>query len=135
MDLATQLIRDEGTRNFPYTDTVGKLTIGVGRNLTDMGITNAEVYVLLNNDIQRVMNALGAYPWFQGLDPVRQAALGNIAFNIGVAGLLHFPSMLHCVAVADWQGAHDQALASVWATQVGARAQRIAQQLLTGEWV
>jgi lysozyme len=53
MDLIEQLRRDEGVRLHPYTDTVGKLTIGVGRNLADMGISDAEATVLLQNDIDR----------------------------------------------------------------------------------
>lgn len=134
MDLATQLMRDEGFRLMPYSDSVGKLTIGVGRNLTDVGLSQDEVYYLLNNDIKRVMVSLGAYPWFQGLDSVRQAAVANMAFNLGLGGLLHFPSMIHHLQAGEWQGAHDEALNSTWATQVGERAKRIAEQLLTGEW-
>jgi lysozyme len=134
MTLEEQLERDEGLRLKPYTDTVGKLTIGIGRNLTDIGISEDEAHYLLAADIAKVRAQLAPYQWYATLDLVRKAAVENMCFNVGLGSLLHFPSMLHCIAVSDWQGAHDQALASVWATQVGARAQRIATQLLTGEW-
>jgi lysozyme len=51
--LEEMLIRQEGNRKFPYECTAGKLTIGVGRNLDDMGLTEDEVLYLLDNDIQR----------------------------------------------------------------------------------
>ena len=135
MDLAQQLTRDEGLRNKPYVDTVGKVTIGVGRNLTDVGLYPDEISYLLQNDIALVQTALGAFPWYVALDPVRQAAIDNMAFNIGLHGLLGFPSMIHYLTIPDWYNASQQALQSTWATQVGDRATRIAQQILTGQWV
>jgi lysozyme len=134
MDLIAQLRRDEGVRNFPYVDTVGKTTIGVGRNLTDVGLSDAEVDLLLANDIAKVQGQLAPFGWYVKLDPVRQAAIQNMAFNLGIGGLLHFPAMIHYLQMQDWKGAHDEALNSAWASQVGARAQRIATQLMTGQW-
>lgn len=134
MDLETQLARDEGRRNMPYTDTVGKVTIGIGRNLTDVGISDDEVDLLFSNDVAKVRAQLAPYSWYQRLDPVRQGALENMAFNLGLHGLLHFPSMLNALANSNWQVAHDEALNSAWASKVGARATRLATQLLTGEW-
>jgi lysozyme len=49
--LTADLIRDEGLKLKPYTDTVGKLTIGIGRNLTDRGISRQEALVLARNDV------------------------------------------------------------------------------------
>ena len=54
MTLRDALIRDEGVRLKPYRDSVGKLTIGVGRNLDDKGLTRAEAEALLDNDIRDV---------------------------------------------------------------------------------
>ena len=55
-ELTLDLIRDEGSSLVPYTDTVGKLTIGVGRNLTDVGISNSEMELMLMNDIENVLD-------------------------------------------------------------------------------
>lgn len=136
MNLAEQLRRDEGVRKFPYTDTVGKLTIGVGRNLTDVGISDAEIDFLLANDIQKVLTQLQTrLPYFAALDPVRQGVLANMAFNLGFAGLEGFSRMLAAFAQGDWEAAANEMLSSKWATQVGARATRLAEQTRTGRWV
>jgi lysozyme len=134
MDLKEQLIRDEGSRPKVYLDTAGIPTIGVGRNLRDVGLSQSEIEMLLSNDIARVEASLAIYPWFTVLDPVRQAAVMNMAFNLGVSGLLHFPHMLSALDKQDWTTAASEALNSAWAAQVGARASRIAQQISTGEW-
>lgn len=134
MDIIQQLIRDEGSRRFAYVDTVGKITVGVGRNLSDVGLSSDEIAYLLANDVAKVKDQLQQFDWYQGLDDVRQGAIQNMAFNMGIGGLLHFPHMLSALAIKEWQTAHDEALNSTWATQVGARAQRLATQLLTGQW-
>ena len=71
--LHEMLIRHEGLRLKPYRDTVGKLTVGVGRNLDDVGITREEALMLLNNDIAEVRREVKrAFPWFTRLNLVRQ---------------------------------------------------------------
>jgi lysozyme len=136
MDILSQLRRDEGVKNFPYTDTVGKLTIGVGRNLTDVGISDEEMDILLLNDVKKVIdNLMNRLPWFRTLDEVRQAALTNMTFNLGFRGVEGFPAMLRALAQGDWDGAAAEMLDSLWAKEVGDRAVRLAQQIRTGEWV
>ena len=135
MDLSDQLIRDEGIRLRPYKDTVGKLTIGVGRNLDDVGISKDEAMVLLQNDIAAATDALEkAFPWTTAMDPIRLAALVNMTFNMGVGRLAGFKNFLAECRQGNWEGAKAQMLGSVWAEQVGARAQRLALQIETGEW-
>lgn len=136
MDIETQLRRDEGVRQFPYTDTVGKLTIGVGRNLADVGLSDAEIDFLLQNDIQKVTSILGSrLPYFNALDLVRQGVLVNMGFNLGFTRLERFNNMLAAFARGDWETAANEMLASLWAKQVGARADRLAEQTRTGQWV
>jgi lysozyme len=135
MDIIEQLKRDEGVRNFPYTDTVGKLTIGVGHNLTDKGISDNAVNFLLQEDIAEVTNQLQSrLPYFEQLDSIRQSVLINMAFNLGFGGLEKFSAMLQYVAQGDWNDAAIEMLDSLWAKQVGARATRLATQMRTGEW-
>ncbi len=92
MDLALlkdQLRADEGERLKPYKDSVGKLTIGVGRNLDDVGLSTSEVDVLLTNDIDRVLRDLTKQmPWWVGLSDNRQLVLASMAFNMGINRLL-----------------------------------------------
>ena len=126
--LIADLTRDEGLRLKPYKDTVGKTTIGIGRNLDDVGITKAEAEYLLENDIDKVAAQLTArLPWWQGLDEPRQRAVANMAFNLGIDGLLKFTATLAALRAGDNKAAAYHALNSKWAEQVGARAQRIAK--------
>ncbi len=131
--LRADLVRDEGVRLKPYRCTAGKLTIGVGRNLDDVGITEAEAQHLLGGDMAQVVTGLDrALPWWRGLSEGRQRALANMAFNVGQARLLGFRQMLAALQAGDYAEAARQALDSKWAAQVGQRAQRIAKLLEEG---
>ncbi|WP_338862869.1 hypothetical protein IHE31_08125 [Mycetohabitans rhizoxinica] len=79
--LLSVLSRDEGRRLKPYLDTAGKTTIGVGRNLTDVGISEGECSLLLENDVMRSIMWLDRHlPWWRSLDAVRQRVIINIRF-------------------------------------------------------
>ncbi len=131
--LQSQLIEDEGYRQFPYKDTVGKLTIGIGRNLDDVGITRNEALIMLSNDIEKVRYALTEkLSFFKTLTPSRQDALINMGFNMGVTKLLTFKKTLMYLSIGDYESASNECLKSVWATQVGDRAKRIAKVLQFG---
>lgn len=128
-----ELSRDEGRKNKPYRDTVGKLTIGVGRNLDDVGLFDDEIDLLLTNNIQRSLVALSQnMPWFDQVDPVRQRVLVNMVFNMGLLRLMGFHQTLSAVARRDYATAADQMLDSQWAKQVGERAVRLAAMMRTG---
>ena len=131
--LQSQLIEDEGFRQFPYKDTVGKVTIGIGRNLDDVGISRNEALIMLDNDISKVRYALDLnLSFFKTLTPARQDALINMGFNMGVPKLLTFKKTLMYLSIGDYKSASQECLNSVWATQVGERAKRIAKILLIG---
>lgn len=131
--LLEQLIRDEGMVLHPYTDTVGKVTIGCGRNLTDVGITKEEAIYLCSNDIQNATQHLQqSLPWTDGLDDVRRDALIAMTFNMGIGRLCGFKKFLSALQVGDWKTARNEMLDSQWANQVGARAYRLSIQIETG---
>lgn len=127
-----QLILHEGLRLKPYRCTAGKLTIGVGRNLDDKGISELEALYLLWNDIKDVMDALDRYAWYRQLDPVRQKVMIDMAYNLGMAGLLKFRRMIAAIELGDYGAAADQMLDSRWAEQVGYRAVRLAEMMRSG---
>lgn len=136
MNLREQLIRDEGIRLKAYYDTMGKITVGVGRNLTDKGLSQDEALYLLDNDIREAQNGvLTVLPWTVGLDEPRMAVLINMAFNLGLRGLLSFRKTLEAIAKADYDDAAKHMLDSDWAEQVGKRATRLAEQMRSGRWV
>lgn len=125
--LRAQLRIDEGVRKFPYVDTVGKISIGVGRNLSDVGLSPDEITFLFENDIieaERVARAL--LPDFDDLTDGRKAVVINMAFNMGHNVLARFVNTLQAIRDERWAEAARGMLASKWAKQVGARAQRLA---------
>src|SRR5258708_976756 len=125
--IADQLRRDEALHLRPYKDSVGKLTIGVGRNLDDVGISEQEADVLLANDIKAATLALEAtFPWTMDLDETRKGALVNMAFNMGIRGLAQFKDFLAKMQTKDFRAAAGAMLDSLWAKQVGARATRLS---------
>lgn len=131
--LREQLIRDEGERLKVYKDSVGIETIGVGRNLRDKGISRAESAFLLDNDIDEYTAAVThALSWAEQLDPVRREVLVNMAFNLGIYGLLQFKNFLIALRARDYNAAVAHMLDSKWAAQVGPRAHRLAAQIRTG---
>lgn len=135
MTIDEQLARDEGLRLFPYTDTVGKLTIGYGRNLTDDGISKTEALFLLGRDIMRVSQQVEeTWPWTQTLDDARKGALINVAFNLGIHGLSEFRNFLGLMQQAKWEEAAAELLNSLAARQLPTRYARLALQVRTGLW-
>lgn len=132
--LSQQLISDEGMKLKPYRCTAGKLTIGVGRNLDDVGISEAEAKTLLSHDIDRVQNEIRHQPIYRQLDSVRQTVLCNMAFNLGTPGLLGFKKMWAALEEGDYTKASVEMLDSQWARQVKGRATRLAEQMRTGRF-
>ena len=129
-----QLRLHEGERLKPYRDTVGKLTIGVGRNLDDRGITAEESAQLLANDIAEMeREVLRALPWVARLEEVRQRVLVDMAFNMGIVGLLNFKRTLAAIEAEEFERAATMMLDSKWAGQVGQRAERLARMMATGK--
>jgi lysozyme len=134
--LREQLIRDEGKHLTPYRDTLGLLTIGVGHNLDAHGISEEVCDLLLTEDIARTLGGLRArLGWYADLAEPRRAVLENMAFNMGVGGLLGFRKMLAAIQAGAWSKAADEMLDSDWARQVGDRAKRLAEQMRSGTWI
>lgn len=131
--LRQDLIRHEGLRLKPYRDSVGKLTIGVGRNLDDVGISELEAMLLLTNDIKRTAEeAYAALPWLRNLDPLRTDVVLNMIFNMGLQTFQGFHGTIAAIAARKYEEAADHMLASKWATQVGPRARELSFRMRTG---
>ena len=133
--LIEQLKRHEGLRLTPYKCTADKWTIGVGRNLEDVGISEQEAEMLLQNDIQRASDQLTkTFPWTLELDEVRLAALINFTFNVGIGTVSKFVNAMALLKAKNYDMAADEFLNSRWAKQVGQRAIEVTDQIRTGEW-
>tara|TARA_R110000824_G_scaffold214125_2_gene400395 strand:- start:161 stop:604 length:444 start_codon:yes stop_codon:yes gene_type:complete len=122
-ELKKHLIEFEGIVLKPYKCTAGKTTIGIGRNLDDMGISEDEAMILLDNDIKNVVEeVLATWPWVEDLPPRARMVVIDLAFNMGVPTLSSFRNMLGCLKSKDWDGASENLLDSRYAQQVGRRA-------------
>ena len=128
---------DEGTILHAYQDHLGFWTIGTGRLIDKRrggGISLEESDFLLTNDIEgRVAGLLALYPWFALLDPIRQSAFVNLAFNLGIDGLAEFKQTLAAAKRSDWAGVGRGLMNSAWYGQVQAsRKERILRMVTKG---
>lgn len=125
----------EGKRLKPYLCTAGKLTIGYGRNLEDVGISDREAHILLANDVKKCLNDLkGNLNFWHELSAVRQAVLIDMCYNLGWGGLSKFKHFLAALEAKDFNMAAAEMLDSKWAKQVGTRATRLHHMMIDNQW-
>jgi lysozyme len=131
--LKEELIRDEGLKLKVYKCTAGKNSIGVGRNLDDVGISASEAAYLLQHDIDRVIAELNIrLPWWASQSENRQRVLANMAFQMGTDGLLKFKGTLALMQAGKYDDAAKEMLNSKWARQTPNRAKRLAKMMAEG---
>lgn len=133
--LREQLPEDEGNKKFPYRCTSGKLSIGIGRNLDDVGVRPDEVALMLENDLsEAVAAAIRVFPTFDTLDDVRKAVVVNMCFNIGATRMAKFKQMIKAVGEKNWPKAAESMENSLWAKQVQkSRSSRLIRMMRTGK--
>jgi lysozyme len=131
--LKAQISVEEGRKGKVYPDPRGVPTIGIGRNLRDVGLSDDEIDYLFKNDILRVTNDIAKnIPWVFGLDDVRQRVFFDLVFNMGITKLLTFQHTLALAKAGDFAGAADELHHSLWDSQVGNRAPKLEAMLKTG---
>lgn len=141
------LSEDEGIELHPYLDCCGKfwrqctcknkgkLTIGIGRNLDDLGLSENEVFGLVYNDIKRVTVEIEKnFSWFKGMTSPRRIVVLSMVFNLGINGFKEFKKMIKQIESGDFRSASKEMLTSRWALQVKARAIRLSLMMETGEF-
>jgi len=125
--LKDMLLKHEGIKLKVYADSEGVLTIGVGRNLEDVGITRDEAMTMLDNDIKRVLyDCWHEFIWFADLTEDRQNVVANMVFNLGLEGFKKFKKLIAAIEKEDWVEAACQMIDSKWAAQVKTRAVELA---------
>lgn len=150
-EIVQRLVLHEGCRLEPYHCSAGFLTIGVGRNLETNpltaeeqkvcgdwrhGITKNAAFFLLRNDIQRVKKECAQnISFWKQLDDERKYALLDMVFQMGIKRLMKFKKMLSFLGIGNYRQAKEECLASLYATQTPARAERIAKCIETGRFV
>lgn len=125
----------EGFRGKPYYDSTGHLTIGYGRNLVDVGISEQEADGLFLRDYELAVACLvdRIYFWLD-LSEVRQAVLIDMVFNLGWPKLAKFSRFLSALEAGDYVKAADEMVDSLWYRQTKSRARRLVGMMLSNEW-
>jgi lysozyme len=124
----------EDRRRFPYEDTVGKISIGVGRNLDDVGLSDDEIDLMLRNDIDRALAEASRLPYWPRLDEVRQLIVADMIFNMGAKRFAGFVRTNAALAAGDYQAAADEMIDSKWYRQTGRRARKLVDAMRSGAW-
>lgn len=124
----------EGRRKFPYEDSVGKLSIGVGRNLDDRGLRDDEIDIMKANDMAEAESEARTLPYWEGLDEIRQVVVADMIFNMGLSRFLGFIRTNEALAAHNYQLAADEMMDSRWYRQTGRRAWKLVKIMRTGVW-
>jgi len=157
LSIEEQLRYDEGCKLTIYRDTEGKYTIGVGHLIsnnpnipktqaialldkelnrsTQGSITSSEASYLFRKDLAAIQTGIAHssfYDVYKGLDPVRQSAIQNMCFQLGILGVSKFRKLWAALARQDYQTAYKEGLDSNWNRQTPNRAKRVMTTLLTG---
>lgn len=128
------IIAHEGFRDRPYRDSMGFLTIGYGHCLDSHPITQVAAGHILDDDLDWFVTALHRnVPGFDGFEPARQAVLIDMAFNLGLIGIMKFHGMWKAIMAGNWEAAANEMMDSSWAVQVGQRALEDARIMRTGK--
>lgn len=119
--LTGRLIAHEGMKKFAYQDSKGYWSVGIGRCIDSKigrGLSIDEQMYLLNNDIKLCGQQLSTHKFYTIQDIVRQEALIELCFNMGIDKLLKFAKMLAAFSAKDYKRAAAELVDSLWAIQV-----------------
>ena len=124
----------EDVRRFPYEDSVGVLSIAVGRNLEHRGLNDDEIELMLKNDLALALSEAQKLEYFDRLDGVRQIVIRDMVFNMGLPRFSGFVKTNAALKAGDYLKAAAEMVDSKWYRQTGRRAQRLVKAMHTGVW-
>lgn len=137
-ELDKRIIEHESKERYGYTDSLGYLTIGIGRNIdkrSGKGLSDDEMMYLYGNDLTACKNHLETFTWFNKLDMVRRGVMLEMRFNLGPDRFLGFKKMIAAVQAKDYQTTVKEMKDSKWATQIGkGRLDDLCNRMLTGKY-
>jgi len=132
---------------YPYQDTKGIWTIGIGHNieadpvmkselgaLMKTGISEQEAYFIFDQDIANAeVDLYRVYPWVEQLDEPRRGVLVDMTFNMGISKVFQFHNTMNMIKDGRYHDAAENLKLSAWYEQVGNRAVNLCKILDTGE--
>lgn len=134
--------KHEGCEASPYPDQNGIMTCGIGHNLAAWPLpgevypmTQERIDAVFAKDLERATNDLVSnFPWYSSLDPVRQAVLVDMSFQLGITKLTAFKTFLGLVEAGNYQGAAADLMQTDLARETPIRASENADMLSSGLW-
>ena len=134
-ELLARVKHFEGYRRHVYRCSLGHQTIGYGTMIDEggHGVPEFIAELLLRDYLQTIETRLKAHEWFGELDTPRQHCILEMAYQMGVEGVLGFENMIGALERGDWMQAEAEALDSLWAKQTPARARDVAERLKLGD--
>ena len=127
------IVGHESYERFPYVDSVGKITIGIGYNLSDRGLPDSWIMNQYEEDVNYFYGQLmNDFVWFSGLSDNRKCVLVDMCF-MGYKKFLSFKKMLGALAEGDYRTAGFEMMSSKWARQVHNRALHLSQIMISDE--
>lgn len=140
-DLEDNIRKHEGVRREPYKDSLGNLTTGIGHLITDEDpdwvqdrLDSKQLNQLFQKDLEEAIHLFENIFSEDAIDAMsepRKAALINMCFNLG-SRIKQFTNMIEAVEMQDYEEAGNEMLNSLWAEQVGDRANELARTMARG---
>ena len=137
-DIAEFVERHEEYRQFPYRCSANKLTIGIGRNIEDVGISREEALFLLFQDIDQCkqdLNSIFGRDFFESLDEPRQFVLIDMRFNLGRSDFRDFKKTIKAIKNRQFDIAADEMIDSLWYGQVKKRSKELVRIMREGRFL
>lgn len=139
-----RLKEHEGYKQYPYQCTAGKLTIGIGFNLDDVGFSEEESLIILKIRTEKLTEKLDKYSWFKTLNVARKDIVINMAYNLGINGVIGFKGMIKAIISKDFELAAKEMLykdgknsrkgRSKYYVDVKGRAKELATLMIRGDY-
>lgn len=140
MNLKESIKIHEGFRSSVYLCPTGHPTVGYGFRVADLSpdelaLNGGEVEPMSKEVAEKILDikitkfkkqAYNALPWLTYAPMDIQDALCEMAYQMGVAGLLGFKNTLAMIKERRYSEAAENMLKSKWATQTPKRAKQIA---------
>jgi len=133
MNIQELIENHEGVRYIAYKDSLGIQTVGVGHNLSKP-LSRKAVEQIRDDDIADAIDDCKRYDWFGNMSEVRQAVVVDMMFNLGYNRFSKFKQTIRYISEGNYEKASKEMLDSVWAKQVGKRANELSTMFETDKW-
>lgn len=126
MSLIEDIKQEEGFKGTVYKCTEGFDTIGYG---TRLPLSKEESELILEYRLKIIKSQLTGYLYNLDIKQEAWDILFNMAYQLGVRGVLNFKKMIKALEKQDYKTAAKEGLDSLWYKQTPNRAKRLMDRL------